>query len=186
MNYFLVVIVVGMAGFAYYQHSEDEKQVADLQHQVADLKTKVHADPAANSHVSSAAAGAAGDDADAQPALKIAPAVAVVTPTMEHSSAIDAAAAAATAVESDPNNIGTLKTLDGRTFYQCKVIKVEADGITFSHQDGIAKVLLPFLPPNVQKQFDYDPQKAVAQADAQLRSDQQQSGNPSTPAPANP
>jgi hypothetical protein len=76
------------------------------------------------------------------------------------------------------------------------VLKVEADGVTFSHDDGITKVLFPLLPPTIQKQFDYDPQKAVAQTDAQERYNEQQaaatnstsaSSASSTPvAPSNP
>ena len=54
------------------------------------------------------------------------------------------------------------------------MLKVESDGVTFSHDDGITKILFPFLPPDLQKQFGYDPQKATAEADAQLRFDQQQ------------
>ena len=59
--------------------------------------------------------------------------------------------------------------------------------MTFSHDDGITKILYPLMPPNIQKLFDYDPQKAVAQTEAQIHYDQQQSALSNTaPAPATP
>jgi hypothetical protein len=180
MNYFLIVLVLGMAGFAYYQHNQDEQQVTDLQQQITDLQAKAKA--AASEPASSSPAS--------HPVAVIEPEIRVVAPSTR-SSAIDAAAnaarAASVAPPSDPNNLGTINTLDGRTYHNCKVLKVEADGVTFSHDDGITKVLYPFLPPNLQKQFDYDPQKAVQQTDAQTRYDEQQAAATNaapTPAPA--
>ena len=187
MNYFLVLVVIGMAGFAYYQHNQDEQQVVGLQQQIAQLQGKGGSSTGGNE---------GGDDTTTtpneapsngpRPVLTISPQVKVVAPSASHSSAIDAAAnAAAAASSSNSNSLGTVNTLDGRTFNNCKVLKVEADGVTFSHDEGITKVLFSFLPPNVQKQFDYDPQKAVAQTDAQTRYDEQQAAAtnaaPSTP-----
>jgi hypothetical protein len=199
MNYFLVALVLGMAGFAYYQHSQDEQQIAALQQQL---------DSKAAAASSSSAIPVVGPDAstpapvapvktNVRPTFILSPAVKVVEPVAAHSSAIDEAATAATAAAaSNSNNLGTITTLDGRTFENCKVLKVEADGVTFSHDDGITKVLFPLLPPTIQKQFDYDPQKAVAQTDAQERYNEQQaaatnstsaSSASSTPvAPSNP
>lgn len=163
MNYFLMILIIAIAGFAYYQHNQDEQQVAALQQQISDLQDKAKAAPAPN-----AAATAA-----AHPAPAPAPVVQVVAP-QTHSSAIDEAAHAATvAATSNSNNLGSITTLDGRSYQNCKVLKVESDGVTFSHDEGITKVLYPFLPPSIQKQFGYDPQQAAAEADAQVRYQQQ-------------
>jgi hypothetical protein len=198
MNYFLVAIVLGIAGFAYYQHNQDEQQVTDLQQQIADLK-KAATDTDKDKETAAATTVPSGPAAPAAPvtpdrnAVTLSPAVHIVAPTGTHSSAIDAAANAATsAAASGSNNLGTVTTLDGRTFQNCKVLKVESDGVTFSHDDGITKVLFPLLPPAVQKQFDYNPQKAVAQTEAQVRYDQQQTAatpaaaTNTAPAPASP
>ena len=48
----------------------------------------------------------------------------------------------------------------------CKLIKVEADGITISHSLGIAKILFTDLPPDMRKGYGYDPvaaKKALAE-----------------------
>jgi hypothetical protein len=193
MNYFLVAIVIGMAGFAYYQHNQDEQQIAALQQQLSDSKSAPASHPAALSVVSP-------DTSTPSPATSPVPAVAnvgpatapllaikVVAPSSNSSAVDEAANAAKVAATSNSNNLGTITTLDGRTFQNCKVLKVEADGVTFSHDDGITKILFPLLPPAVQKQFDYDPQKAVAQAGAQARYDEQQAAaTNAAPAPSNP
>ena len=192
MNYFLVLIIIGVAGYAYYQHNQDELQVTDLQQQVDELKAK-HGSAAPGETAEAVPSNDATSPSPVHPVVTISPAVKVVVPDNSHSSAIDAAAQAATAAAtSDANSLGTLTTLDGRTFTNCKVLKVESDGVTFSHDEGITKVLYPLLPPNVQKQFGYDPKQAVAQADAQVRVDQAQTmstapatTSPTTP-PANP
>jgi hypothetical protein len=193
MNYFLVVIVIGMAGFAYYQHSQDEQQITALQQQISDFKSPDSSHPATPSMAGpdasapSTAAAKTPATSNSNAAMTLSPTIKVVAPSL-HSSAIDEAAnAAATAAVSNSNNLGTITTLDGRTFQNCKVLKVEADGVTFSHDDGITKVLFPLLPPAVQKQFDYDPQKAVAQTGAQVRYDEQQAdATNSAPTPSNP
>jgi hypothetical protein len=183
MNYFLVLIIIGIAGFAYYQHTQDEQQVAYLQHQVGSLQAKVIS------------------FSEVKPAPKIAPPVTRPAPVVAEvkaiqpspqSPAIDksitAARTASVAPPSDPNNLGTINTLDSRTYHNCKLLKVEADGVTFSHDDGITKVLYPFLTPDLQKRFNYDPQKVTGLVDAQARFDEQQASATSTAAtpPANP
>ena len=81
--------------------------------------------------------------------------------------------------------MGTITTLDGRTFQDCKILKVEADGITFSHADGITKILFPLLRPDLQKRYGYDPQKAVAETAAQINYQQaQQAAQQNAPAAA--
>jgi hypothetical protein len=168
MNYFLMIIIIGMAGFAYYQHNQDEQQVTSLQQQISDLQDKAKSTAATQT------------TAIVHPAPTPMPVVQVVAPEA-HSSAIDEAAhAATTAATSNSNNLGSITTLDGRTFQNCKVLKVESDGVTFSHDEGITKILYPFLPPSLQKQFGYDPQQAAANADAEVRYASQQAAAEAT------
>jgi hypothetical protein len=184
MNYFLVLIIIGIAGFAYYQHNQDEQQVADLQHQVGNLQAKL---------ISFSEAKPAPKTAPpvTRPIPIVKPEVKVVQPSIQLPAidkAVTADRTASVAPPSDPNNLGTVSTLDARTYHNCKVLKVEADGVTFSHDDGITKVLYPFLPPNLQKRFNYDPQNVTGLVDAQARFDEQQAAPANTAAtpPANP
>jgi hypothetical protein len=89
------------------------------------------------------------------------------------------------------NDLGTIVTITGKTFQNCQLLKVEPDGITFSHADGITKVLFPYLPPAMQKRFGYDPAKTAELEAAELRYQDQMrqaaaaaSANSGTPQPA--
>jgi hypothetical protein len=189
MNMFLVLVVLGVSVGAYYLYSQNQtdlQTITDLHHQVDDLNTKVteaQADAAAAQAVADAARKALADARSNRSrsgtpgSTSLSPGLASVSivapPDTSRSSAIDEAAKAAAAA-SHSTSIGTIKTLDGKTYTHCRVLKVEQDGVTFSHDDGITKVLYPLMSPDVQKMFDYDPQKAVAQTDAQIHYDQQQ------------
>jgi hypothetical protein len=45
-------------------------------------------------------------------------------------------------------------------YKNCKMLKVEADGITISHSLGVAKILFTDLPPDMRKTYGYDPEAA--------------------------
>ena len=206
MNYFLIVIILVLSGGMYYMHMQDQQQIDSLQAQLAtapkagpDAAGPVASVPATTpaapgtatvKDITSEAAQKTHDLDSAPPALSTgspapaAPAVpvAVVQP-VTHSSAIDAAAAAAQAAANSAS-IGNITTLDNHTYMNCKVLKVEQDGVTFSHDEGITKIPYPMMPPDVQAKFGYTPQQAVAQTEAQIRAEQQQSAL--TNAPANP
>ena len=76
--------------------------------------------------------------------------------------------------------LGTITTTDGQTFHDCQLLKIEADGITFNHADGITKVMFTRLTPETQKKFGYDPQADSALQAAQMRYQEQlrQAGAP--------
>jgi len=176
MNYFLILVILGLCAAAYYQHTQDEQQIATLQQQLAEMSAKPKAvsnpaeSPGENSPFPARAPAAA------HPVT-----VAVLPASHSRSSAIDSAVTAATTAQNS-DSMGTITTLDGRTFQDCKVLKIEADGITFSHADGITKILFPLLRPELQKKYGYDPQKAVAETAAQIN--YQQSVQQTAPAPA--
>jgi hypothetical protein len=56
-----------------------------------------------------------------------------------------------------PKNYGTITTRDGKSFYQCKVMRVYPDGVSFTHRDGAAKIPFAELPENLRSEFRYDP-----------------------------
>jgi hypothetical protein len=53
----------------------------------------------------------------------------------------------------------------------CKLIKVEADGITISHSLGVAKLLFTQLPPEMRKAYGYDPDAAKKAQEEQAAKD---------------
>lgn len=61
---------------------------------------------------------------------------------------------------SAPNDL--LTTNDGRVYRTVILSKVEPDGIRIRHEDGAAKILFHKLPPELQKKYGYNPEKAAA------------------------
>jgi beta-glucanase (GH16 family) len=57
-------------------------------------------------------------------------------------------------------------TTDGKTYRDVKVIKTEDDAVTILDQDGGALVPLATLPPDLQRQYHYDPARAKIAAQA--------------------
>ncbi len=62
-------------------------------------------------------------------------------------------------------------TTDGKVYQDVKVIHSEPDAVTILHHDGGALVPIANLTPDLQKRFNYDPDKAQAAADHRAKSD---------------
>lgn len=56
----------------------------------------------------------------------------------------------------------TIETLYGKTYQQCRILKREPDGVSFSHSQGMAKVLYADLAEPLRTTLGYDPYKAAA------------------------
>ncbi|CAN5233590.1 hypothetical protein BH23VER1_BH23VER1_01340 [soil metagenome] len=54
----------------------------------------------------------------------------------------------------------TVETTTGKVYVEAKVLKVDPDGMTFAHLEGIAKVGFDELPVAIQEEFGYDREKA--------------------------
>jgi hypothetical protein len=52
------------------------------------------------------------------------------------------------------------KTVAGKEYKNATVSRVEADGIVVKFHGGIAKIFFVELPPEIQKQYSYDPNAA--------------------------
>jgi len=61
-----------------------------------------------------------------------------------------------------PKNYGTITTRNGKSFYDCKIMRVQPDGVSFTHRDGAAKIAFKDLPANMRQEFRYDPQQEAA------------------------
>ncbi len=178
MNYFLFVVILALCGGAYYTHMQDQQQIANLQSALDHAETNAPATatsatpsgsviPAAGSTGLTTSPAAAAKTAMANPApanpttaTPVAPAPAphpqtmAIIPDNTHSTSIDAAAAAAQAAATAAD-LGTITTLDNHTYTNCKVIKVEQDGVTFTDDTGITKIEYLMMAPALQKRFGY-------------------------------
>ncbi|HEY1052316.1 MAG TPA: hypothetical protein VGE39_21235 [Prosthecobacter sp.] len=60
------------------------------------------------------------------------------------------------------SRVASIQTLQGRTYRQCKILQRDADGIAFSHQKGMARVLFSDLPMSTRYDLGYDAKAAAA------------------------
>jgi hypothetical protein len=84
-------------------------------------------------------------------------------------SAIFLACSGFVVAKSDDLPVGTVRTVKGREFAECRLVKREPDGLTFRHRAGVVKLSFPELGRAWQLQHDYDPEKAAAYAWKQRR-----------------
>ena len=59
---------------------------------------------------------------------------------------------------SQPN--WTWQTSDGKTYQNVVVTKIEADTVSITHSMGAAHIPINLLPPDIQKQLNYNPHAA--------------------------
>ena len=167
MNLILSLILLTVAGIAYVafniQQQTDatfQQRIGEWQDRVKQLQESITLEQSKESNWKAQLAKAREEAAHNPLAVLPAPA-----PSVESSETNPAAHA----TPSDLNNLGTITTIDGKSFYHCQLLKVEPDGITFNHSEGITKVLFPFLTPEMRKRFGYDPEKTTALEAAEVR-----------------
>ncbi len=56
----------------------------------------------------------------------------------------------------------TIETAQGKAYQQCRIMKREPDGISFTHSKGVAKVLFADLSESMRNALGYDAKKAEA------------------------
>jgi len=179
MNYFLMLIIILLCGGSYYEYNQlQQKGVADHQ-QISDLTDKVNSLQTNNKKLTDdqAQLKKSADDSlaeindltkqvqDAQTALETAKAQIVQLKARQTTAASSPAPASAPVW----TNLETVATLDGKSYQNCQLLKVEADGIVINHADGITKLAYGLLPPELQKKFDYDPHGPPSLSDDQVQ-----------------
>jgi hypothetical protein len=183
MNYFLLLVILGICGGSYYEYTTlEQKSAVDLQ-QITDLGTKIDALQADNQKLEDNKTQLTKSVADAQ--TKIADLTKQVQDAQSALAKAEAlqipkttpAAVTTTPPKpttSSPNNLGTIATLDGKTYQNCQLLKVKADGIVINDSDGITEIMYGLMPPDLQKRFSYDPHQAAALTDAQIEYQEEQ------------
>lgn len=164
MNWFLLLIILAMGGGGYYEYQTLTGQVIVDQIQISDLKTKLQqltdseqksSDDVAQLTKSLADAQAKANTLDKQlQNAKSALAAAQPPPPVPSSTAgtaISAGTANAAAPPAFTTKLGTIISLDGKTYAACQLLKVNADSIVISNADGITQIPLNVLPAQTLK-----------------------------------
>ena len=190
MSYVWIFIILVMGGGGYYEYTVLEQKITTDDQQVSDLNTKLAALQSDNKKLEDDNAKLTKTTNDTGAALT--DLTAQLQSTQTALAQLQAKAQAAASASTPPasttpaqpgNKMGTIATLDGKTFENCLLLKVEADGIVVNHSEGIMKIEYGFLPPDLQKRFGYDIRLAPRLTDdqvmrlEQLRQAAQMAGN---------
>lgn len=177
MLFFLLLLTAGEA--AFFEFTVQQQSSDGFQQQQADWQTKADSLESDNKQLLATKTGLAHDVAAAQ--IQVTFLSDELKKAQKEMTQVKAAVAVATskigaavpAPTPERATLGNISTVSGKTFQNCQLLKVEADGITFSHDQGITKVLYPDLPLDVQKRFGVDPESRSAKAAADLRYQEQ-------------
>jgi hypothetical protein len=159
MNFLLCLILVIVGAGAYYEYDHEQRTSAGFDHQLSVEQQQVETLRATNQKLQDEKSHLTSNIADAQIQM-----VSLNTrlASEQKSSAPAPLTTAPPASQPNSNNLGTIVTLTGSTYQNCLLLKVEPDGITFNHSQGITKVPFSFLTPDLQKRFGFDPQKEAS------------------------
>ena len=163
MNYFLILIILGLGWGSYYEYGQIQQQNArDKQEfqdtvnarmtHLEDENTKLQA---TNDDLTKKLAAAQAKTASPTPA------------------SVDPLANNAPKPPAPPplpsNNLGLITTSDGKTYDKCHLLKIDATGITISSTSIITKLKFDSLPEPLQTRFGFDPKSGAALAAAQVQ-----------------
>lgn len=174
MNYFLILIIMGLCYGGYYEYLALEKQNAKDQ-QEAKLEVGMQLDQleSDNKKLTAENAQLKQDLNDARIKLGV--------PVSTASSSDDGktpSVATPPPVSPQPvsssNNLGTIVTIDGKTLQNCQLLKVKVSGIVVSYAAGITEVGFLEMPPELQKRFGFDPHQGAELTDTQAQAEDDQ------------
>ena len=189
MNWFLLLIILAMAGGGYYEYQALHGQVTVDDMQISDLKVKVQkaVDEQQKStdtvkKLTASVAEAQKKAADLSQQLETTMATLATTQAQLKDAEAKAAAAAPTAGAAPAappgftTKLGTIAALDGKTYTACQLLKISSDSIVISNADGVTQIMLNVLPAATQKMLGYDPKVgALSNDQVQLLEQKRQS-----------
>ena len=190
MNWFLLLIILAMAGGGYYEYQTLHGQVTVDDMQISDLKTKVQSalddqqkSADAAKQLTASVADAQKKAADLSEQLEATMATLATTQAQlkdaQAKAATAAAPTAAAATAAPPaftTKLGTIAALDGKTYTACQLLKISSDSIVISNANGVTQVMLNVLPAATQKMLGFDPKLgALSNDQVQLLEQKRQS-----------
>jgi len=181
MKYLLIMIIIVLCAGGYYEYNDLQQKSAAAQQQISDLTTKAGKLQTDNTALEDDKTRLTKSANDAQTQItdltkQLQEAQSALAEAKQQ--ALQTAKASQPATPQTPapptNSLGTIATLDGKTFQNCQLLKIDADGIVVNYSEGITKILYGLLPPDLQKKFGYDPHQAAALTEAQIQFQEEQ------------
>jgi hypothetical protein len=162
MRNFLIIffaLLLAFAGYAYHQNPAGcKKIVTDVTTLLVSLSpVATHSDATPQPPVVPAPPA---PTAQSVPVASAPTPVAAVTPPPTPAPPPVKAWAPPDVMPAQPN--WTWQTSDGQTYQNVVVTKIEPETVTITHSMGVAHISMSLLPPDIQKQLNYDPVAAAA------------------------
>jgi cell division protein FtsB len=169
MNYFLMLIIIGLCCGGYYGyttfqqvHTDDVHKLADLQAKLDPLSAQSDKLTADNAQLKKSTEEEQTEIADLTQQVQAAQLALVQAKQAATQATPVTAAATATPATPPPssNDLGNITTLDGKSYVKCTLLKVQAECIVVNHSAGITQMAYTVMPQDLQKRFGFDPKVA--------------------------
>jgi hypothetical protein len=185
--YLLIILILAVGGGSYHEYSIRDQQLTKLKEQqgklavvinglqanIQKLETdkealvkKIAASNSTATQLTTTLADAKTTASNVQAAQDQAKTAADTAQALQATAEKDLAAAMH---PPSTNQLGTIVTLNQKTYQNCVVKEVQPDGLYLTTSQGFVTILYPFLPGIVQRQFGYDPSNQVEFTSAQVQ-----------------
>ena len=180
MNWILLFVILLMGGAGYFEYQNLQVQISTCQGQISEDKAKLDAADTAskaieaeNAQLKQSLASAKSKTDDLTKQLQTAqdevaqskkPAVGA-TGTTAPGTSPTTLANSTTIAAAFTTKLGTITTIDGKTFANCQLMKFQNTGMVVSCDSGITQIEYAVLPTALQKTFGYDPSQAQLSSD---------------------
>lgn len=159
----LVVVLLGLGGGSYYQYQRGQKALLAAEQRISLLQARLNKLQVENLALHQAKEELTQNLRQAEASLAH-QAAGPAAPRTGDMTPVESPPASTTPPNPSPdvpsNELGTIVTLDGHAFQNCHLLRVQVDAISIRHASGQARILFPFLPPDLQKRFGYDAHQA--------------------------
>ena len=177
MNYFLILIILGLGWGGFYEYNQLVQQNARDKREFQDtLNTKMTQLQDENTKLQAENTELTKDLAEAK--AKLGPTTNGAS-SSNSTSGLSAFMATPTApatpkVSLPSNDLGLITTTDGNSFQKCHLLKINATGIVISSSTGITEIKFVSLPQPLQTRFGFSPQNGPVLSEDQVATLEQQ------------
>jgi small-conductance mechanosensitive channel len=178
---FLIIVIVTLGAGGYYQYNVMEKVEEDQAAKISANLQQIHNLGAEIDKLTSEKKAL--EDTKIQQAKRLDDANAIISDLNKHLQAVQSdladtqqqlAAEKAKPPPPQTDELGTITTPNGKSYFNCVLLRVDPDGIVVSHTNGIVKILYGWLSSDFQVRFGYNLLPDAAKVEAEVKAQEEQ------------
>jgi hypothetical protein len=173
MGPLLLIVALLAGGAAYYEYNWQQQSSAGFQAQVQDWENQLAKLKSENKQLNDAKANLAQQAVMARSLAALPAAPLSSSPSAAQQPTPVKPVLPPPTGTGSIEDLGTFTTIDGKTYQDAKLLKIEATDIVISSSDVITQVEYAMMPADMQKRFGWDPQKSADVTAAALRYQEQ-------------